>query len=182
MYGMIALFDEQTEKRIREVWEGLKREGITSYAFEVSDRQPHITLASYNRLDVEAYIGLLDTHYQSKEVVHLTFSTVGTFIQSGALFLSPTISSGLRGLHSEHHRVFGSFNDNVESLYLPESWIPHCTLANRLSKKEMKDAFEYCTDTVKPLSGKVVEVALIELVTPSDVRVVHSVSLSEKST
>ncbi|WP_114166855.1 2'-5' RNA ligase family protein [Exiguobacterium sp. TNDT2] len=178
MYGMIALFDEQTEKRIQEVWEGLKQEGITSYAYEVSNRQPHITLASYSSLNVEAYIELMDSYYQSKEVINLTFSTLGTFIQSSALFLSPTISSGLRSLHLEHHRIFGEFNDNAESLYLPDSWIPHCTLANRLSKEKMEDAFEYCTDIVKPIAGKIVEVALIELVTPVHVRVLHRVKLS----
>lgn len=180
MYGMIALFDEQTEKRIQGVWKGLKQEGITSYAYDVSNREPHLTLASYSSLNVEAYIELMDSHYQTREVVNLAFNTLGTFIQSGTLFLSPTVSSGLRELHSEHHRIFEKFNDNPESLYLPDSWIPHCTLANRLSRKEMKDAFEYCTDTLKPIVGKIVEVALIELVTPSEVQIVHSVSLKEQ--
>lgn len=180
MYGMIALFDERLEQQIKEIWEGLKREEITSYAFEVADRQPHITLAGYGNLNVEAYVELMDSFYRSKETVNLTFSSLGTFIQSSALFLSPTISSGLKSLYSEHHHIFAEFNDNAESLYLPDSWIPHCTLANRLSKEKMKDAFEYCTDIVKPISGKVVEVALIELVTPVQVRILHSVKLSKQ--
>lgn len=180
MYAIIALFDEQTEREIKEVWEGLKQESITSYAFEVPNRQPHITLASYNSLDVEGITKLMNHYYQTSEVINVTFNTIGTFIQSGTLFLEPVFSTELRDLHSGHHRTFEKYNDHPASLYLPNSWIPHCTLANRLTKQKMAEAFGYCINMLTPLHGQIVEVALIELVTPIQVQTLHKVTLEKR--
>lgn len=35
MYGVIAIFDEMTEKMIKQIWCDLKEAGISSYAYEV---------------------------------------------------------------------------------------------------------------------------------------------------
>lgn len=51
MYGLIALFDEKTEQIIKDIWKELKEQSISFYAYEVEDRIPHITLASYNDLN-----------------------------------------------------------------------------------------------------------------------------------
>ncbi|WML48684.1 hypothetical protein RCG23_00590 [Neobacillus sp. PS3-34] len=46
MFGVIALFDEQTEQIINDIWKELREKLISFYAEEVEDRRPHITLAS----------------------------------------------------------------------------------------------------------------------------------------
>ena len=43
MYGVVALFDEKTENIIKVIWEELREQSISFYAYEVEDRRPHIT-------------------------------------------------------------------------------------------------------------------------------------------
>ncbi|MER2261479.1 MAG: hypothetical protein ABS934_05640 [Psychrobacillus sp.] len=62
MFGIIALFDDQLNKRILKLWQELNDESISSYAFEVNDRKPHITIASYSKLDIDAFIHSLDSY------------------------------------------------------------------------------------------------------------------------
>lgn len=45
MYGVVAHFDEKTEHSIKEIWKELSELSISTYAEEVPNRRPHITLA-----------------------------------------------------------------------------------------------------------------------------------------
>lgn len=79
MYGVIAIFDEMTEKMIKQIWCDLKEAGISSYAYEVENRIPHITLASYDDLDTVDFINRMTIFYSNKHAIDFTFSTIGSF-------------------------------------------------------------------------------------------------------
>ena len=79
--------------------------------------------------------------YKGKEKVRLDFQTVGTFINTQTLFYSPSVTEELLELHSDHHRNFASFIDDEELVYLPGKWVPHCTLANRLSEEKLQNSY-----------------------------------------
>jgi len=168
MYGLIALFDQNTEELIKEIWQDLKKRSISFYAEEVEDRKPHITLASYNQLEQGDFIQLMDQFYDSTPQVEITFNTLGTFLNSGTLFLTPTMSAPLSNLHRNHHDNFKKYNDNPDSLYLPGNWVPHCTLANRLSHEKLSEAFSYCSQTISTIHARITEVALIESIFAGD--------------
>ena len=91
MYGVIVLFDGETEQMIKEIWKELKEKSISNYAYEVEDRRPHITLASYNHIDIKTFMRQMDEFYEDKEAIDITFSTIGSFLNSGTLFFSPII-------------------------------------------------------------------------------------------
>ncbi|WP_064093503.1 2'-5' RNA ligase family protein [Rossellomorea aquimaris] len=162
MFGVIAIFDEKTEQNIKNLWEGLHDEKITSYAYEVENRQPHLTLASYEDLNKERFMELMDTYYENKPAIPLSFQLLGTFINSGTLFLSPVVTEELMNLHLQHHQFF-NLDGKEDSLYSPGKWIPHCTIANRLTQLKLLEAFNYCSSHSKILSGIIKEIALIEL-------------------
>ncbi|WP_158175251.1 2'-5' RNA ligase family protein [Heyndrickxia camelliae] len=164
MYGFIALLDKKTEEVVKEIWRDLKKQSISYYAEEVEDRKPHITIAGYNRLEKSDFIRSMDQFYDSSPEVEIAFNTLGTFLNSGTLFLSPTISAPLSNFHRNHHDNFKKYNDNPESLYLPGNWIPHCTLANRLSHEKLCEAFAYCSHKLNTIKAKIAEVALIETI------------------
>lgn len=173
MYGLLALFDESTETAVKGIWKALKDHSISSYAYEVEDRKPHITLASYRELDIAQFIGKMDEFYVNQRKVDISFNAIGSFLQSGTLFLSPTITSELMELHTNHHRYFSEFND-PESMYLPNSWIPHCTLANRLPAEKLQEAFVFSAKEVSSISGSINEVALIEVLGSNEISVIFS--------
>lgn len=180
MYGLIAVFDEATEKRIKEIWCDLKEEGISSYAYEVENRIPHITLASYDNLDPLDIINQMATFYSEKQVIDFTFSTIGSFFNSGALFFQPTLTDELLRLHTEHHHYFREFQQSSNSLYLPSHWIPHCTIANRLSQEKLLEAFDYCSRNNQSINGKIKEIALIKIVDKRNAPIIYSVKLTDK--
>jgi 2'-5' RNA ligase len=164
MYGVIALFDEKTEQIIKDIWKELSEKSISFYAEEVEDRRPHITIASYNDLNKSEFIRLMDKFYDDKTNVDITFSSIGSFLSSGTLFFLPTVTTELIEFHFNHHEYFKEFNDNPNSLYLPGKWIPHCTIANRLSHEKLTEAFSYCSKRKGTIHGKINKIALIELV------------------
>ncbi|WP_226659013.1 2'-5' RNA ligase family protein [Guptibacillus hwajinpoensis] len=163
MYWFIALFDEETEAKVKEIWRELKEQGLSYYIDEVKDGRPHITLASYEHLDKEEYIRKIDALYDGAEKIEITLNTVSSFLNYGTIFFAPTVTEKLLSLHSAHHHHFEDFNGSANSLYFPGQWIPHCTVANQLKPDDLAQVFQYCFKEVKPIVGKIEAVALIEL-------------------
>lgn len=167
MYGVIAVLDEKTECIIKDIWHELKERSISFYAEEVFDRRPHITLASYNRLNILEYQKHMDEFYVNKPMIDISFQSIGSFLNSGALYYAPVVTKELIVLHSKHHQHFEQFNDTHNSIYSPNKWIPHCTLANRLSPEKLSEAFNYCSRGHSTIHGKIIEIAMIEIVNQS---------------
>lgn len=179
MYAVIALFDVVLEQRIKKIWEELESNGISYYAREVEDRVPHITLASYKEVSLTHFIHEMETFYRNKGKIQVDFQTVGSFINTPTLFYAPTVTKELIELHSSHHRHFDSFNNDEESLYLPDKWVPHCTLANRLSKEELQEAYSYCLKISEKLEGEINRIGLIRIDSSKHAPVIYSKSLIE---
>jgi 2'-5' RNA ligase len=167
MYWVIALFDDKTEELIKGIWKELTIKKISFYEEEIHDARPHITIGSYTHLNKEAYIEALDSYYEHKKSIHITLNTIGSFLNFGTLFLSPTVTGELLNLHSSHHDYFQSFNEYANPLYLPDNWIPHCTLANKLPPEKLAEGFEYCLKRGDLIDARITHIALIELVEDS---------------
>ncbi|OXS56778.1 2'-5' RNA ligase [Bacillus sp. V-88] len=168
MYWVIALFDDQTEELIKGIWKELAVKDISYYEEEINDARPHITLGSYTELDKEAYIDSLGTFYEHTAPFRITFNTVGSFLNFGTLFLSPTVTRELLEFHSSHYDYFHSFKRKANPLYLPGNWIPHCTLANKLSPEKLAEGFEHCLGRGDTIEAEIIGVALIELLDDSE--------------
>jgi 2'-5' RNA ligase len=163
MYWVAALFDEETEQEIRQIWEELREEKISYYADEVKDGRPHITLASYSELDKSKYITDMKKCYENKGEIEICFNTLGSFLNYGTLFFSPTVTKNLMDFHALHYEFFEDVNSMANPLYMPGKWIPHCTLANKLPEEELAKAFQYCLKRNDSINGRITEIALIEL-------------------
>lgn len=162
-YALVCFLDNETEQYIRKLWKGLSENNISKYGVESEDKRPHITIADYDTLNKEAFIDLMNKFYDDKVKVDITLNILGTFINSGTLFISPTLSNELLDFHKIHHEYFEVFNDNENSFYLPSRWIPHCTIASRLNEENMVSAFEFCSKELSTIKGKLSEIALIEV-------------------
>jgi 2'-5' RNA ligase len=175
MYGVIAIFDEYTDRIIRRIWEGLREESLSFYADEVIDRVPHITLASYEKLDERSFMKRMNDIYTSQMSIDISFNSLGSFFKSGALYLSPIMTGDLKKLHNKHHLAFKDLSEHSSSRYQPDGWIPHCTLANRLSAAKLAEVFTYCIG-MSTITGKITKIGLIK-VQGNTAPVIHSINL-----
>ncbi|WP_066501297.1 2'-5' RNA ligase family protein [Abyssisolibacter fermentans] len=175
MYGVLAYFDSETEKYFKNLWQQLVDNNISYYSEEVKDRRPHITIADYNKLDEKKFIKDMDKFYNSKPKIQVTLSVLGTFLNSGTLFIAPTLSKELLNFHNRYHEYFEQYNDEPSSFYLPDKWIPHCTIANRLSQKKLLDAFNYCSQNIGIIKAQISELTLIKI--KNEINNSHEVSI-----
>ncbi|PGL73273.1 2'-5' RNA ligase family protein [Bacillus sp. AFS055030] len=177
MYGVVALFDAKTEQIIKDIWTELREKSISFYADEVVDRKPHITLASYHDLDKLSFIEHLDDFYENKQEIEISFTSIGSFLNTGILYFSPIVTKHLIEFHENFHIQFRQFNDDPNSMYLPEKWVPHCTLANRLLPDKLVEAYNYCLHRNDTIVGKIQEIGIIEMVNKSNAPIIYSKSL-----
>lgn len=164
MYAFVGFFDHKTEQNLRNLWKQLSQHGISHYSEESQHRRPHITIADYDHPDKNKFIALMDEFYGTKPQVEVTFNGLGTFLGSGTLFISPTVSTTLSDFHEGHHDAFKHDNKDPNSFYLPGKWVPHCTIANRLSHEKLVEAFDYCSNNLSMSDTRITEVALLELI------------------
>ncbi|MEG0772055.1 2'-5' RNA ligase family protein [Clostridium sp.] len=162
-YAFVGYLDNETEAQLKKIWSDLSDNNVTQYGVENKGKRPHITIADYDNLDKNRFIELLNKYYKDKSKIDISLNILGTFVNTGTLFIAPTISTDLFEFHKGHHSYFKLFNENENSFYLPGKWSPHCTIASRLSEENMVQAFKYCKNHITRISSKINEVALIEI-------------------
>ncbi|MEY8347094.1 2'-5' RNA ligase family protein [Bacillus cereus] len=136
MYAVIVTFDERFSKHVKAIGKELKDFGHNE------DLEHHITLADYHTLDLKTYGEKLEEFTENIECFPVEFSSVGTFPTNGTIFLAPTVTRGLLELHQSFHNHFADFHDQPHSYYVPEKWVPHCTIANRLEQEQFVRVME----------------------------------------
>lgn len=148
---------------INNILNTLKPQNIISCLRGDYDKQLilHTKIAEYLKKDI--FVDLLNKFYEDKSKIDISLNILGTFISTGTLFLAPALSSELLDFHRNHHTYFKAFNENENSFYLPGKWGPHCTIASRLSDDNMILAFKYCKNNLTKTSGKLNEIALLEV-------------------
>ncbi len=162
-YAVVGLLDEKTTQYFQTMWKDLNERHITDYGTSYNHRYPHLTFADYDQIDEARFVSLLDSSLQNQQQIELSFSILGTFIQSKTLFLAPAFSQKLYDLHACIHDNTEEFDVDPSSFYLKECWNPHCTLASRLKASEMSEAIHYCQLHLKPMKVRLTEIALIEI-------------------
>ncbi|MCI0764335.1 2'-5' RNA ligase family protein [Bacillus sp. TL12] len=159
MYAVIATFDERFSKHVKEIREERINIGHNE------DLEPHITLADYHTLDLKLYGEKLEKFTEHIECFPVEFSSVGTFPTNGTIFLAPIVTGRLLELHQSFHNHFTDFHDQPQSYYVPEKWVPHCTIANRLDKEQFIRVMEF---VYKDLSAQKAVVKSLKLIKVND--------------
>lgn len=163
-YALLAYLSQETELTIKQLWVELHELGITDYGILVQDRRPHITLADYQDVNIEKLSSMLHQYFHHQNQVPIQFNILGSFIGKKMLYLAPTMTKQLLDLHGNYHESFKQFNENIHSYYLPDRWVPHCTIAGHLTDETMLKAFEYCQKNIPCTTTKITEIGLVEVI------------------
>lgn len=163
MYAIIGYLDHETETKISDLRNDLNEAGIAGLGM-----RPHITLATHANLHLETFKRELESYFINASVVPLFFPSLGMFLNSGTLYLSPTKNEILNSFHLGYHEKFNEQTDPA-SLYSPSQWVPHCTIAMHLTHQELVQAFDFSARKVQPFYATLTSIGLIQLQYEGDV-------------
>lgn len=180
-YALLAYFDQETELKLKQLWIELYELSITDYGIVVKDRRPHLTLADYQDVNVEKLSSMLHQYFHHQMQVPIQLNVLGSFIGQQMLYLAPTMTKQLLALHENYHESFKQFNQNLNSYYLPDRWVPHCTIARRLTDETMLQAFEYCQKNIPCIHTKITEVGLVEVIFNEEGNIIKDKLITSKS-
>ena len=146
-YSIEVHFDDITNAAIQEMWNVLSQNNIPCRALE-KDFSPHITLVygEVSRLKKVNWDFL-----EKQKTFKFEFNALAAFPDRGVLFLSPEKSNLLSELHNLHdaNAEFSSMN----KFYRTDLWEPHCSLASRLSPKQLEKSVKLFEDFKFPLEA-----------------------------
>lgn len=165
MYAVELYLSDSINDFIKRKWQELADTGISSYMNGIEGMNPHITLIPYEKIiDLDRYMEEFKSYfYKLRMDLSLKFDTVGIFPVTGSVFLQPKVTEELLKLHRDFLYRFEEFSEFANSLYLPESWNPHCSIAGRVSEDQMGKVIENINRGFTPLISKVSEVVLVKL-------------------
>lgn len=155
------LFDADSEAAVRAMWGNLEARGLRSPANSRTRNRPHVTLTvtgGMNRTQAAAAAEPLRTAND----LSLRLGSIAVFPgRAGVVYLAVVPTLRLLRLHQEvHARLVGA---GVESWrhYLPDTWVPHCTLAEGLGQDEVATAMR-AVRRVRPITADITGVGLVD--------------------
>lgn len=164
-HAVELLFDPISETTVRDLWAHLERAGLPSLAKRTHRRhRPHVSLS------VAEYIRPDELHGAQERLAgwHLdvTLHSVGVFPRKGVLYLSVVPTSALLRLHEEVQWALADSTVGLWDAYAVGAWIPHCTLAQGLTRTQITQAIDLLHDQPQPIvTAHVVSAGLLDTAT-----------------
>ena len=162
LYAVIVTFDEIFATHIYKKWDELS--DLSPYINNIEGMEPHITLADYKQLDVQTFKQELHHFSKRMKAIEIEFSHIGSFPANGTVFYAPTTTTNLKQFHTNYHEYFSCFQDNTDSYYVPDKWVPHCTIASRLTEIQLGQAFQHVCEKFEAMRAAVDCIKLIQVV------------------
>ena len=160
-YAIELYFDAQTEKKILVFRESIYQLGVTPVLGKLDDR-PHISLAVFGQQDPQKLIDIAASFSPLKTPLPVRLEAVGAFpTDSNVVFLLPVPSFELLKIHQDFHEILEKEKVHSSHYYLPDHWVPHCTIESALSDDQLNLAIQLCKKLFTPITGCLTAVGVI---------------------
>ena len=154
------LFDRQTERALRALWDRLEDLGVPTLRSHTHGRHvPHVSYAVVREGDVDA-INRAVSALPDGGGVGLRFDGLGLF-RRGRSWLVPAVASDLASRQEAVVAAVTSTGAELHRHYEPGAWMPHCTLAPRVPLP-MLPVLAAAVYEILPLAARVDRAALID--------------------
>ncbi|GIV97098.1 MAG: 2'-5' RNA ligase [Herpetosiphonaceae bacterium] len=162
-YAIELFLDPQAAGEVRRLWDALAQSGVSSRMLERPYR-PHISLAVCDDLDLAAAEQELVAFARRMAVFPVSLSSLACFLTDPTvLFLGVTTTSELLDMHRDFHRSFAAYAHMPWSYYVPDQWVPHCTLAFGLEPTLLPKAVEVCRQQPLPIRARLEQIAIVNV-------------------
>ena len=159
MYLVSIYFDEKTNRRVQQYIDKVAEK--TGNTFMLDGKvPPHITISAFETQDEAAAIESLERALARLRQGTLEWVSVGEFFPY-VIFLIPVLNEYLHEMSVIVNDELSNTNGiKISPYYRPFQWLPHTTIAKKLSKEEMQIAFEVLQNSFGMFEGEVVKIGL----------------------
>ena len=156
-------FDERTDEAIYGVRDKVRAAGVP-----LPDRPPHrphfsLTAARVARDRLDAVVDVAAEVAARQTPIPLILAEVGRFGRAGVLWLGPVPTQELAALQRDAYRSLkrAGWPPAFGERSAPKLWIPHCTVATRVTKPILRDLQARISAEYQPIRGSVDALAVI---------------------
>ena len=159
MYLVSIYFDEKTNQRIRSMIKQVADKTGNTFMID-GNVPPHITITAFETQNEEAVTEVLEHGAAELKKGTLQWASVGQFFPY-VIYAAPVLNEYLHGMSEKVYEALAAIEGvKISPYYRPFQWLPHTTIGKKLSKEEMKMAFEVLQNTFGMFSGEVVRIGL----------------------
>ena len=158
-YAIVLYFDDTTNKIIGNMIERTAALSGNNYMLDINI-PPHVTLGCFfsdEQVDLHERV---ESFVKSVTPFEVTFHSIGAF-EPYVLFASPVKDERLTQLNALlHESLLNSYEPAENANYLPDRWMPHCSLAVRLDAEQFAKAKAIESEIDLPFTARVTKIAL----------------------
>jgi len=159
MYLISIYFDEKANRRVQQYIDKVAEKTGNTFMIE-GKVPPHITISAFETQDEKSAIEELDSLVKELRKGNLTWVSVGQFFPY-VIYIAPVLNEYLQGLSKQMYDSLSVLDGiSISPYYQPFQWLPHTTIAKKLSKEEMRIAFVVMQESFGMFEGEVVKIGL----------------------
>ncbi|WP_164522207.1 2'-5' RNA ligase family protein [Halocella sp. SP3-1] len=168
-YVIELFFDKESEKEIRKLWTFLDEQGINVDMLNINST-PHISISAFEDVKLDLLKDKMKSFIKDLSSFNIKLENIGTFPNNnGVIFLGVVVTQKLLYIHKKIHDLINEYKNVQAPYYLPEKWIPHCTLGINLSKEKVSEGIKQLIEKYEPMTVKVKSIAIVEYF-PAEIR------------
>lgn len=169
MYLVSLYFDDKTDKIIRKYIKKIASESKNTYMIDNSV-PPHITLSAFETQKENVVIEQIEQLIDKIGQGTIKWVSVGAFLPH-VLYVQPVLDTYLYELSESLYNNLKNINDIlIQTCYQPFNWIPHTTLAKKLSEEDMIVAFKVLSKSFTIFEGRCVKITVTKTNPYRDIR------------
>lgn len=159
MYLVSLYFDNKTDNRIRSLIKLVARRSGNLFMIE-EEVPPHITVAAVEATDEGQLVECLHKICMKVQSGKITWASVGTFLPY-VIYIEPVLNQYLHDVSTQVNTGITALDGvKLRQNYQPFAWIPHTTIAKKLSSEEMRVAFAVLQSSFGVIEGDAVRIGL----------------------
>jgi hypothetical protein len=164
-YAVELVLDEAGDAGVRGLWAALEEAGIPSLQ-TATHRQhvPHVSLTVCDNLNVDAATHALAEAMEQRRTTDIILGFAGAFPGPPPVVFAGVVGTDdLFGLQAAARKAISPCADCVWDNYLPNRWVPHCTLAMPVRPDQVGLAIETVLAAGLPVVGRATGLAIAEV-------------------
>ncbi len=158
-YAIELVFDDESQNTINKLRKLLNENGVHDEAVKLN----HISIGDYRTNDIEGLKSKVLKFSEMVEPFEITLCAAGTFMtKENVIFLVPIMTEKLKSVHKKFIDFMSDFDGKLNQYYDIDRWMPHCTIAIRLTDEELFKGIKLLKNNIKlPIKVKLEKIDII---------------------